>query len=544
MVTSPDTSSSDPVSSDPGSSDPWSYANWDALLAEVVSAEGKIDYAILRGARSRLDAFRDDLAARSPVSHPASFPTRDDQLAYWINAYNAFTLAAIVDEYPITSVWKTRDGQFFQRPRHVAGGVELSLDDIEHRILRSDFAEPRIHFAINCGSNGCPPVRPSAYRAEGVADTLAEATRTFLANPANCRVDQDQGRIFVSRLFKMYAGDFAGESGTREDYRQGVLRFIAEHSDLELAAIEGYQVVYNIYDWGLNDTHREPQIGPIVFHESVEHFAPADAELRELYLYEGNFCNRACSWCTVDGSPQGWYQPYSSHVLDQALASVAVDGNLKFYGGEPTLHPAELLKAIRYLREAGFEGLITLYSNGVRAEQLIQLLESDAGVEAVLNYSIFHGRDAEPIPARARERLERWAQANPHRLFKGNKVLFHAGNASEQEVDQDREAEFHGLGTGCVRCFPVLRSDGQLRACPFAAELDAEHHNLGQVGDDPADLRHDYEQFLGWVDSTLDPAARERGITSCEMCHQHIAELEPPRYRRELASPSVPLRNG
>ena len=89
-------------------------------------------------------------------------------------------------------------------------------------------------------------------------------------------------------------------------------------------------------------------------------------------------------------------------MLDQALDTLAADGNLKFYGGEPTLHTPEIVEAMRYVRERGFTGLITVFSNGIQAEKLIAILESDPKSEAVLNYSIYHGRDAKPMP-RVRE---------------------------------------------------------------------------------------------------------------------------------------------
>ncbi len=508
----------------------WSYDDWDALLGAVTDASGRIDYDRLLERRAGLDLFIAQLAAASPENRPDLFPTSDDALAYWINAYNAFTLAGIAAEYPISSVWKTRDGRFFQQRKHQAGGRAVSLDDVEHTILRSGFREPRIHFAINCGSNGCPPVRPTAYRGEGIDETLRRATEAFLQSEWNCRVDHAARRIHVSRLFKMYAEDFAGSGGTHEDYRRGVLTFIADHACLALEAIDGYEVVYNVYDWGLNDVHRDPHIGPVVFHEPVEHYSPADTELRELHLYEGNFCNRDCSWCTIHGSPDGWYQPYSAAVLDQALDTLAADGNLKFYGGEPTLHTPEIVEAIRYCRERGFTGLVTVFSNGVQAEKLIAILESDPRTEAVLNYSIFHGRDAEPLPSAAKARLEGWATAHPNRLFKGYKVLFHAGGGAEETFDRDREAEYHGMSNGCVRCFPVLTTRGRFHACPFAAEIDSPHFDLGAVGSDAAQVFANYRTFLRWVDETLDPAARQRGVSSCEMCHRHLAELEPARF--------------
>jgi hypothetical protein len=508
------------------------WAPWTALLAEIVTADGKVDYARLAERRTQLDDAVGQLGAIGPDSHAERFPTNEHRLAYWLNAYNAFTLHAIMAEYPISSVWKTRDGQFFQRRRHLAGGRAVSLDDIEHEILRGEFAEPRIHFAINCGSNGCPALRPTAYVGDGLRDTLRAATQQFLGNAWNCRVDHAGHRIFVSRIFKMYAQDFAGEQGTTHDYRIGVLRFVAQHLDLPVEQIADYEVVYNTYDWGLNDAARQPHLGPILFHEPVEHYTPGDDQLRELHLYEGNFCNRACAWCTINGSPEGWYEAWSSTVLEQARRNVAADGNIKFYGGEPTLHAGVIIAAMRDLRAGGFHGLFTIFSNGVKAEKLIEILDSDARSEAVLNYSIYHGRDAEPLPTHARTRLEDWARAHPNRLFQGYKVLFHAGAGAAQAFDRDREPDFHGLGRGCVRCFPVLTSKGRFHACPFAAEIDAPHYDLGRVATDPRTVLDNYRTFRGWVDDVLDPAARARGISSCEMCHKHLAELPAPDYAR------------
>ena len=520
----------------------FAYGDWNALLAAVVAVDGKVDYEQLTVRRSLLERFVSQLGAMSPESHPAAFPTIEDQLAYWINAYNAFTLDAIVEEYPISSVWKSRDGQFFQRRRHTAGGRAVSLDDIEHEILRGEFREPRIHFAINCGSNGCPPVRPVAYEGSDLRATLRAATEQFLASEWNCRIDHAARRVFISRIFKMYAEDFAGRRGTSQEYRDGVLRFVADHTRVAFETIADYEVVYNVYDWGLNDANRQPHLGPILFHEPVEHFAAGDTELRELHLYEGNFCNRTCTWCTINGSPQGWYEPYATEVLDQAAASVAADGNIKFYGGEPTLHADVIIDAMRYLRARGFRGLFTIFSNGVKAERLIQILASDARSEAVLNYSIYHGRDAEPLPARARAMLEAWATANPNRIFQGYKILFHAGAGADSAYDRDREADFHGLGTGCVRCFPVLTSRGRFHACPFAAEIDAPHYDLGQVGSDPRTVFANYRVFRRWVDDVLDPAARARGISSCAMCHKHLAEMPAPAYERANEDESAPAR--
>lgn len=506
---------------------PFAYDAWSRLLAAVVTGDGKVDYDALAERRAELDAVVADLATASPDTRAARFPTDDHALAYWINAYNAFVLHAVIAEYPIRSVWKAKDGQFFERRRHDAGGRLVSLDDIEHRILRARFAEPRIHFAINCASNGCPPMRPNAFEPAGIRDTLGAATQQFLASEWNCRLDPDARRIYVSRLFRMYAEDFAGDADSTEAYRRGVLDFVAAHTGRTAEDLTGYEVVYNVYDWGLNDAHRAPNLRPITFHESVESFHEGDRELRELYLYDGNFCNRDCHWCTVFGSPKGWHQDYSEAVLDAAAAAIAPDGNVKFYGGEPTLHADGLIAAMRHLRSRGFRGLFTIYSNGVRARSLLRVLDSDPKSEAVLNYSIYLGRDAEPLPERSRELLEDWSRAHPLRLFSGYKVLYRVGAAVDKTLDRDREAAYHAQ-SACLLCFPVLRSTGEYHACPFAIENEAPHYRLGDTTTAPAELNTKYRQFRTWAQTVLDPAAKERGLTSCEMCQRHIRDL--PTY--------------
>ena len=116
-----------------------------------------------------------------------------------------------------------------------------------------DSLKARIHFAINCGSNGRPPIRASAFQAEGLHEMLQLATQQFLASEWNCRIDHDTRRIYVSRIFKMYAQDFAGAAAPPAEYRLGVLRFVAENTGMAFERIANFDVVYNTYDWGLND---------------------------------------------------------------------------------------------------------------------------------------------------------------------------------------------------------------------------------------------------------------------------------------------------
>ena len=141
-------------------------------------------------------------------------------------------------------------------------------------------------------------------------------------------------------------------------------------------------------------------------------------------------------------------------MLDQALRTVAADGNVKFYGGEPTLHAAAIIDAMRYLRERGFRGLFTIFSNGVKAEKL----HRDPGQRRAQRSraQLLHlPRSRRRAAAGARQDTSRsLGRAHPNRIFQGYKILFHAGAGAERSFDRDREADFHGLGRGCVRCFP------------------------------------------------------------------------------------------
>ena len=98
--------------------------------------------------------------------------------------------------------------------------------------------------------------------------------------------------------------------------------------------------------------------------------------------------------------------------------------------------------------------------------------------------------------------------------------------------DTNQQFATHRMSTGCVRCFPVLTTKGKFHACPFAAEIDSPHYDLGSVGTDPDKVFENYRRFRNWADETLDPTARTRGISSCEMCHKFLNELRVPEYVR------------
>ncbi|MGH9370731.1 MAG: DUF547 domain-containing protein [Vicinamibacterales bacterium] len=172
----------------------------------------RVDYAALHRNRAQLDRVVDELALPHHAEELAW--SRQQRMAFWINAYNALTLRAIVDHYPIKAGWfslgprnsiRQIDGVWTALSWDVAGR-KVTLDDIEHRILRPGFGDPRIHFAIDCASVSCPPLATRPYQAAGLDAQLDEAARAYLASPQGLRVERD--RLYVSSIFKWYGDDF------------------------------------------------------------------------------------------------------------------------------------------------------------------------------------------------------------------------------------------------------------------------------------------------------------------------------------------------
>jgi hypothetical protein len=266
---------------------------------------------------------------------------------------------------------------------------------------------------------------------------------------------------------------------------------------------------------------------------SRERYDPTWTRFRELHLYNGSRCNRACEFCTVAGSPSGWYEPFTPPVLEQALRLVAPDGNVKLYGGEPTLDPENIREAMTFLRAGGFNGWFTLFTNGVLADRLIALLEADDRCEAVLNYSILHGDGAPPLPARARHTLEAYARRRPGVLFVSHPDLIPVGPGATFAPDGPRP-DFQG---GCPRCPPVLTSRGLLHACPFAVELEHVHYQIAN-GDDTAEAAFArWLRFRDWIGEVITPQAAASSRHPCAVCTKNEFTRGPWETSRDTSTP-------
>lgn len=223
--------------------------NHDALAAALARhvREGRVDYAALKARPAELDRYLGSMAAVSKAEFDRW--AEPERLAFLINAYNAWTLRLILDHHPVQSIKDI--GSFLRGPWDIPlvklfGGT-TTLNTLEHDIIRKEFAEPRIHFALVCAAKGCPVLRSEAYTGEKLEGQLTDQTRLFLATPEKNRVDAAGRVVYLSPIFKWYGGDFEAKSGS-------VLAFLQPHWPGGAGPVDsdGYKIRHTDYDWSLN----------------------------------------------------------------------------------------------------------------------------------------------------------------------------------------------------------------------------------------------------------------------------------------------------
>lgn len=173
---------------------------------------------------------------------------QDEQFAYWVNLYNALTVKVVLDEYPVKSIRKIRFLSSLFGPWDKAlikiAGTKITLNDIEHRILRPIWQDPRIHFAVNCASIGCPNLQPTAFTASNFDELLETSTEQFINHP---RGIQRKGQVLIlSSIFDWYGSDFGDDEEQIMEYFSDFL------DDDKQALIDGYDNIEFQYDWALN----------------------------------------------------------------------------------------------------------------------------------------------------------------------------------------------------------------------------------------------------------------------------------------------------
>ncbi len=246
------------------------FSRYGQVLTVSVNQEGLVDYAGLKADRSGLDDAINEFANCLPGVLDKL--TEDGQIAFWINVYNAFTLQVIIDHYPIAGgllgrlawpensirqiprVWKSFRVHTYAR--------QLSLNDIEHEILRKKFDRPEIHMGLVCASLGCPVLATTPYTGPTLRAQLRSQAIQFLSRPANFAFGPEDNTLSVSSIFDWFGEDFSGYPGAMTmptDVRgttPGVLAYLHDHVDADAAErirAGGFKVQFSDYDWGLND---------------------------------------------------------------------------------------------------------------------------------------------------------------------------------------------------------------------------------------------------------------------------------------------------
>jgi hypothetical protein len=231
------------VSDYPSNSHPVTHEIWDGLVKKYASTDGKVNYAGFIQDSVLFNSYLKLLKNNHPNDKNWS---EKEQLSYWINAYNAFTVKLIVDNYPLKSIKDIKKGlPFINSVWDIKfikiEGATYDLNNIEHSILRKKFDEPRIHFAINCASVSCPDLRNEAFTADQLENQLTEQAKLFLNNPVKNKITAD--KIELSSIFSWFKKDF-----TKHDSLIDFLNHYAPVKINQNAAID-----YLDYDWKLNE---------------------------------------------------------------------------------------------------------------------------------------------------------------------------------------------------------------------------------------------------------------------------------------------------
>jgi len=228
------------------------HSAFERLLAAHVTADERVDYDAF-GRAPAFAAYLDQLARARPDTL-----SRDEQLAFWINVYNAYTIQLVNvhgERQSIRNINKTLGVIKAMGPWKEeivrAGGLTTSLDFVEHGIIRKRFAEPRIHFALVCAARSCPPLRREAYTAARLESQLEDQARVFIArSPAKNRFDVASGTAHLSPIFVWFKDDFGPDLG------RFLARYVEDPAARAMLAGGKFKLVETRYDWSLNGLQR------------------------------------------------------------------------------------------------------------------------------------------------------------------------------------------------------------------------------------------------------------------------------------------------
>jgi hypothetical protein len=226
-------------------SKPVSHAGFSKLLAKHVNTEGGVDYKGFMKDSVEFNAYLDLLSKNHPNDKNWS---KNERLAYWINAYNAFTIKLITQHYPLKSIKDIKKGIPLVSDTWSINFIRIegktyNLNNIEHGIVRPKFNDPRAHFALNCASKSCPPLMNTAFTAENLDAQLDSRAKVFINDGKRNKIYSAQ-KADISKIFSWFAGDF-------KKVAPSVIAFINRFADTKLN--DNADLKYQDYDWHLNE---------------------------------------------------------------------------------------------------------------------------------------------------------------------------------------------------------------------------------------------------------------------------------------------------
>ncbi|GAB4462249.1 MAG: hypothetical protein OHK0037_12840 [Elainellaceae cyanobacterium] len=236
---------------------PFSYDSYDTVLKMYVNADGLVNYIALQENPQLLEEFVSGLGAVSPDTYESW--SESEKIAFLINAYNAITLRSIINQKPLKSSIKDIFGVWnFQK--HTVKGQSVTLDAIEHEILRKEFQEPRIHAALVCAAISCPPLRQEPYTGEKLDEQLDDQSKKWILSPHGLQIDRANNQVFISSIFDWFGDDWKPQYGTENQFagsakERASLNFISNYvsaEDKAYLAAGNYKLGYLNYDWSLN----------------------------------------------------------------------------------------------------------------------------------------------------------------------------------------------------------------------------------------------------------------------------------------------------
>lgn len=215
------------------------------LVSNAVDKVNRFKYGkVTPEDKSKLEQYLSSLSDTDPRELK-----RDEQFAYWVNLYNALTVKVVLDKYPVKSIRKIRflSSPFgpWDKSLIKIADTKITLNDIEHRILRPIWQDPRIHFAVNCASIGCPNLQPTAFTASNFDELLETSAEQFINHPRG--LQRDGQALMLSSIFDWYGSDFGNDEEQIIEYFSDFL------DDDKQALIEHYENIEFQYDWSLND---------------------------------------------------------------------------------------------------------------------------------------------------------------------------------------------------------------------------------------------------------------------------------------------------